>query len=210
MTRFIDISRPIQPDVLLHPGDPRPMLSRYKDMARGDHYNLTQLCMGIHTGSHFDFPQHMDPEGASCERLPLERFCVPAQVVDCRGAAAVTPEHFAGLSIEPLSALLLKTDNGEAAQDRMRRPWVYITPQAAQWCVEQQAGIVGADYIEVESGVDEGRYPVHHTLLGAGILLLENIDLRPVAAGSYRLYCFPLLIPGCEGSPCRAVLEVNV
>ncbi len=208
MGQLIDISRPIQPEVLLHPGDPRPMLSRYKDMARGDDYNLTQLSMGIHTASHFDFPQHMDPHGASCEDIPLERFIVTAHVVDCGTAPAVTREQLEYVKVEAGDAVLLKTLNGESSQDRMRKPWVHITPEAAQWCVDRRAGIVGADYIEVESGLNEGKYPVHHTLLGAGILLLENIDLRKVAAGTYRLYCFPLLIPGCEGSPCRAVLEV--
>ena len=42
--------------------------------------------------------------------------------------------------------------------------------------------------------------------LGAGILILEGLDLTGVPAGRYTLCAFPLNLPGGNGSPVRAVL----
>ena len=204
---LLDITRPICAETLLHPGDPPFMHARYSDMAQSAHYNLSLVTLGIHTGTHFDFPLHFDNAGPGVEAFPPERFIVTAHVIDCGDAGAVQAAHLLGVPVASGDAVLFKTRNADAPQDRMQPGWVYVTPEAAQACVELQVGIVGADYIEVEQGVDAGHYPVHATLLGHGVLLLENLDLRGVAAGTYRLYCFPLLIPGLEGSPCRAVLE---
>jgi len=67
--------------------------------------------------------------------------------------------------------------------------------------------ILGVDYIEVESpDTPHGQYPVHETVLPAGVLLLENLDLRGVEEGVYQLLCPPLRLTGAEGAPCRALL----
>ena len=40
----------------------------------------------------------------------------------------------------------------------------------------------------------------------AGVLILENLDLSAAEPGDYTLACLPLLLPGLEASPVRAVL----
>jgi arylformamidase len=85
---------------------------------------------------------------------------------------------------------------------------VYVTQEAAQWCVVRGVRILGVDYIEVESpDTPHGEYPVHQAVLPAGTLLLENLDLRGVEAGVYTLHCAPLKVTGAEGAPCRAFLS---
>jgi arylformamidase len=56
----------------------------------------------------------------------------------------------------------------------------------------------------VEPGTD--AYPVHRLLLGAGVVIVEDLDLASVAAGPYQLVCLPLRIAGGDGAPARAVL----
>jgi arylformamidase len=205
--RIYDISRPITAQTLLHPGDPPMMHVRSADVAKGKDYNLSLVTMGIHTGTHYDFPRHFDETGPAMQDFPPERFMVDAHVVDCGDADAVKPEHLTGVAVQPGDAVLLKTKNGAVPQEKMLKEWVYVTPEAAQRCVELGCGIVGMDYIEVENPQRKGeRYPVHETLLGNGVLLLENIDLREVPAGKYRLIALPLLMPGLEAAQCRAVL----
>jgi len=204
---LIDITRPIEAAALVHPDDPAPRLSRYYSIAAGADYNLTRLDCTLHTGTHLDAPLHFFKDGAAIDELPVERFCVACQVVDTGDAPSVEPEHLAGLEINHGEALLFKTRNALLARDRMAENWVYISKAVAQRCVVLGVGIVGLDYIDVESSRDEGQYPVHRTLLGNGVLLLENLDLRSVAPGPYKLYCFPLRITGAEAAPCRAVLE---
>ena len=204
---LIDITRPIGPDTLLHPGDPPARISRYVDQDKGADYNLSEISSTLHCGTHFDFPAHFLPDGRTVEDYLPDVFITDAVVVDCGEADSVGRALLEAADIRKGDAVLLHTKNERLPLDKMAKGWVHIEEEAARYCVERGAAIVGADYIEVESGVDQGRYPVHETLLGAGILLLENINLRGVPAGRYRLFCLPILIPGSEAAPCRAVLE---
>jgi arylformamidase len=207
---LIDITRPIEPGMLVHPEDecPPPALTIYSDMAAGGGYNLTYLAMSLHSGTHLDAPRHFILDGATIDELPLDIFAGPAHVIDLGDAECALPEHLDGLAIARGQAVLFKTRNGELPRDVMAPRWAYISADAARRCVELGVCIVGMDYIEVESPAGEGRYPVHETVLGAGALLLENLDLRHVEPGLYKLYCFPLRVTGAEGGPCRAVLEL--
>ena len=65
---------------------------------------------------------------------------------------------------------------------------------------------VGLTARSIEAFGAEG-HPVHKTLLGAGMVILEGLDFRRVTPGTYELYCLPLRIAGGDGSPCRAILR---
>jgi arylformamidase len=204
---WIDITRPIAPDALLHPEDPAPRVERYSDMEEGADYNLTQLTLSLHTGTHFDAPLHFVKDGASIDSLPVDWFDTRAHVVDLGDAACCEVAHLAGLEVRPGDAVLLKTWNATLPRDRIADRWCYIDAAAARWCVDHGVRILGMDYIEVESpDTPHGQYPVHETVLPNGTLLLENLDLREVNAGTYRLLCLPMKVTGAEGAPCRAVL----
>jgi len=205
---WIDISRPIEPGALLHPEDPAPVFSRYSDMARGDDYNLTQLTISIHTGTHFDAPLHFVRDGKSIDQLPLETFIARAHVINLGEAECCRPEHLADHGIETGDAVLLRTSNERLPRDKMAERWVWVSAEAAQWCVDHGVSMLGVDYVEVESpDTPHGEYPVHQTVLPAGVLLLENLDLRGVDEGVYELICPPLKITGAEGAPCRALMR---
>ena len=47
----------------------------------------------------------------------------------------------------------------------------------------------------------------HRTLLGAGTIVLEGLNLRDVEPGIYDLYCLPLRVVGSDGAPARVVLR---
>ena len=51
--------------------------------------------------------------------------------------------------------------------------------------------------------------PVHTTLLRAGVLILEGLDLSRVAAGRYTLIALPMKLAGADGAPTRAVLVAD-
>jgi arylformamidase len=44
-------------------------------------------------------------------------------------------------------------------------------------------------------------------LLGAGIWIIEGLNLAPVTAGAYELICLPMRLIGCEEAPARAILK---
>jgi len=65
--------------------------------------------------------------------------------------------------------------------------------------------LVGVDYISVEPYPSED-FPVHRVLLGAGVVIVEALDLREVPPGDYTLTCLPLRVVGADAAPARVIL----
>ena len=76
---------------------------------------------------------------------------------------------------------------------------------AAEWCVDRGFRLLGNDHLSIED-YDTENHPVHKTLLGAGVAILEGLDLDGVPPRSHELSTLPILIPGSDESPVRAVL----
>ena len=64
--------------------------------------------------------------------------------------------------------------------------------------------MVGIDYLSI-SPYHHSK-PTHEILLGAGMVIIEGLDLSGVSAGKYTLYCLPVKLGGAEGAPARAIL----
>jgi arylformamidase len=61
------------------------------------------------------------------------------------------------------------------------------------------------DYLSVEAfGRKDSR--VHHALLGAGVIILEGLDLSRVPPGPCELVCLPLKLEGSDAAPARALV----
>lgn len=203
---LIDITRTIGLDTLVYPSDSRPVLERTYSMAAGDGCNVSRLEFSAHCGTHLDAPAHFARNGPTIDELPLERFRLTAHVVDTGTAEFITPSHISDSQIAPGSAVLFKTSNGNLPRDKFVAKFVCLTAPAAQALIDSGASMVGIDYLSIE-GEDDPAAPIHQLLLGAGVLILEDINLRDAAPGRYTLTCFPLRLHKTEASPCRAVLE---
>jgi arylformamidase len=205
---IIDISVPIRPGMVVWPGDPPVTLERMKSMTDGAHSNVTRLDFGAHTGTHVDAPVHFIDGADGVDRVPLEALIGPAIVVD----ATAVERHFdsevlRGLDIpDGAERLLFKTRNsGLWASDRFETGFLGITEDGARWIVDRGVRLVGIDYLSI---APHGQsVPTHRVLLGAGVAILEGVDLRDVEPGEYELVCAPLRIVDCDGSPARAVLR---
>ena len=189
---MIDISRRIEPGMVIYPGDPPLAMESALARSRGDVANVTRLALGTHTGTHVDAPVHFLDGGAGVEALPLDALVGPALVVD-----AVAP--FAALDAPALAAL----DLPEGTERLLLRgaPEDGLTAGAARLLVDRGIRLVGVDRLTV------GDEAAHRILLGAGVVALEGLELSRAAPGPWRLICLPLLIPGADGAPARAVLE---
>ncbi|OFW61281.1 MAG: hypothetical protein A2133_11065 [Actinobacteria bacterium RBG_16_64_13] len=181
----------------VHPGDPRVAFTRVRTHER-DGYEVAQLCLGTHSGTHVDAPRHFFPEGATLDLYPLDRLAGPAVVIDCRPAPGAAPIVEAAFLRErlytyPVAAggiVLLWTEGAT------------LTAEAAQLLVESGVGLVGTD----APGVDVEPYPAHRLLLGHGILLAENLcGLDRLGPGPVNCALLPLAAVGTDGAPLRAI-----
>lgn len=204
--RVIDISVPNGPEQHVYPGDPPPRVEQAKAISGGDVCNVSLLTMGSHTGTHVDAPHHFIDGASRLGDVPLDRMVGPALVVEARGRAAVDAAALAAAPLERGDIVLCRTDNSERwAAPGFQRDFVYLTADAAALLVEREVRAVGIDYLSIEQ-FGSTDFPVHRRLLGAGVFVIEGLDLRGVDPGRYTLVCLPLKFPDLDGAPARAVL----
>jgi len=204
--RVIDISVPNGPSQHVYPGDPVPHIERPKAIRAGDVCNLSLLTMGSHTGTHVDAPYHFIDDGPRLGEVALDRMVGEALVADLRGRAAVDAGALAHTPLRQGDILLCLTDNSARwAAPAFQRDFTYLTADAAELLVERGVRAVGIDYLSIEQ-FGSADFPVHHRLLGAGVFIIEGLDLRGVEPGRYTLVCLPLKFPDLDGAPARAVL----
>ena len=202
---IIDISLPIGPDTPVWPGDPPVLVEPVARMAEGDPADVSRLALGTHTGTHVDPPAHFIPGAATVDALPLDVLVGPA-VVAGFPAGPLDGDTLAAAALPEGSTRLLLKTGGDAGA---------LSPDGARWLVERGVRLVGADTLSIEPeaacpGVrgcpPEEQYPVHRILLGAGVVIVEGLDLAIVTPGLYQLVCLPLRIVRGDGAPARAVL----
>ncbi len=207
-TEIYDISVLLGEESIDYPGDTpysREYLSTLKD---GGLYDLSSLHMSPHSGTHIDFPAHFIPGGKTADDYTIKEFIRSAQVIDIRDPERIIPAELKGFDIRPKEALLFKTDNSRTGRSRngvFSEHHVYLSPEAARYCVQRDIGLVGIDYATIEQYEDDA-FPAHRQLLGRNIPVLEGLNLEVVPEGRYTLCCLPLKIKGGEAAPVRAIL----
>jgi arylformamidase len=205
---WIDISAPVRSGMVRWPDDPEVEIVRVADMANGHAYNLSRISMSAHTGTHIDAPLHLLSDGQAVDQMPLEAMVGPARVIEITNPRAVEPEELRGQEIQLGERILLKTINSQRCwtSSRFVEDYVGVSPAAAEFLAARRVRTVGIDYLSVGRFGPEGEQ-THRILLGAGIWLIEGLDLSPVEAGSYDLVCLPLNLVGADGAPARAILR---
>jgi arylformamidase len=200
---WLDISTPIRDGMAVYPGDPPVTVTRALSMARGDIADVTALAMGAHVGTHVDAPAHALPGGAGVDGIPLHALIGPATVVDVPAGRAVGPGALDGDVLPPdCRRVLLRTG---ASGDDPPSHGAPISPDGARHLIGRGIVLVGTDTMSVACADDP--MPVHRLLLEAGVVIVEGLRLAAARPGPCSVICLPLLIPGADGAPARAVIE---
>lgn len=207
--KIIDISLTISPRLPVWPGDPQVELEQVDSMDKGAHANVSHFSAGVHVGTHVDAPHHFLNDGRTVEQLSLEVLtgpCYVAQLPD--GVEAITAEVLEGTALPAdTSRILFGTSNSRfwsQGEPAFQEDFVAVTEDGAKWLVERDIWLVGVDYLSVAPYGDS--VPTHRALLGAGMVVVEGLDLSAVPRGFYELYCLPLKLLGADGAPARAIL----
>lgn len=204
---WIDVSVPIRTGMVHYPGNPGVRLEFIEHLDRGDPATVSRLSLGVHTGTHLDAPAHFIRNASGVDLLPIETLIGPARVIDVPDTEAVTAKHLAAHGIGADERILLRTRNSARCwtTDEFVADYSYLTIDAARLLVERKVRMIGIDYLSIGRG--DGGVGVHHALLGAGIVVLEGLDLSQISAGWHDLICLPLRLKGCDGSPARALVR---
>ena len=185
--KIYDISRDLI-KALPYPGDDPPRLKAVHRIADGESYNLSRLETSMHAGTHVDAPLHFIAGGKDVASLTPDRFVGECVVL----TVPRTPLDAMYFMNRPFAPRILLHGKG------------HLTESAIAYLYNQGCVLIGTDNQSVGTYSDE--LSAHLALLGYGVAVLENLDLRGVPDGRYLLSAAPLKISGAEGAPCRAVL----
>jgi len=192
-----DISTPLSPLTPVYPGDPPVRIARVSDVSAGDDFTLSEIAMSLHAGTHIDAPSHYIPNAANTDAIPLDTLIGPAALAEIPTPGAITPTVLAALALPPtLTRLLLKTP--DSPQETA------LTEPAAQWLVDAGVKLIGIDRMSI--GHADQSDAAHRTLLTAGVVIVESLNLSTPPPGDYNLTCLPLNITSTEAAPARAIL----
>jgi arylformamidase len=156
-----------------------------------------------------DAPFHFIEGGETVDRLRLNSLVGPALVVDLSDIAEITAEALMSVKF-PIGTtrVLFKTNNsrfGGREKREFNPEYVSLSSNAAEWLVSQGVELVGVDGLSVQKFRDKSSR-THDILLGAGVVIVEGLNLHAIPAGHFDFVCLPIKIVGADGAPARAIL----
>ena len=207
-TDWIDISVPLRNGMVVWPGDAPFERTNALEIAKGKQCNLSQISTTAHIGTHMDAPCHYLEGAAGMDAMPITASVGRARVIQIRDPEVIRTAELEPFHLAKGERVLFKTRNSEHCwkTDHFQKKYVHIAPATAHYLAERGVQTVGVDYLSV-GGFESGGPETHRILLGAGIWIIEGLNLEHVEPGEYELVCLPLKIIGGDGAPARAVLR---
>jgi len=207
--KIYDVTVAVSEGVPIYEGDPRVEIESVRSIAGGDNANVSHLCLGAHTGTHVDAPNHFIDGTRRVEDLDIEKLVGPCRVIEVdKSVMSIEPSDFGDL--DGVERILFKTRNSafwNEPEKGFRTDFTYISPEAARVLADAGVKLVGIDYLSVEK-FGSNDFGTHITLLKSEIVIVEGLDLRDVPAGDYEITCLPLKYVGGtgDGAPARTIL----
>ncbi len=213
---LVDLSRTIYPNMPRIPILPEVEFLPVRRIDDGHPLNVSELRIATHAGTHVDAPWHFVPSGKTIDQVPLDRLSGTGVVVPVsrKGGEPIGTDDLEGAGIEPDDIVFLHTGWGDLFESDAYNDHPFLSDDAARWLVERGVKILGMDTITVDMPTAVRPpgfgFPVHHTLLEAEVLIIENLTgLEQIAGQRVRFFAFPLKIQGSDAGQARVVAEVS-
>ena len=210
MLRLVDLSFDIYDKAPTFGPDPKTAVLPHLKI-QDFNYNITQLIISTHLGTHLDAPFHFFDDGVTVDNLDVRRGFGPALVLDFshkepKEAITIADLEAYGEKIGKGSRLIFFTNWDKKFPDPAyfgEQP--YLTVEACEWLAQKGVICVALDMPTVYPA----EYtPAHHALLNkdAQVLIIEGLrGLERLQNEEVILIALPLRIQGRDGSPCRAM-----
>ena len=168
-------------------------------------FNLFNLSINEHTGTHIDSPMHFSADGQSVDEIPVSNLVVPLCVVDIAAKAQddadaqVTPDDpkawiatygeipdKACIAMHSGWASKVGTDGfrNVGADEKMHFPGFHV--EAVQMLLETAAGAIAVDTLSLDYGIS-GDFATHYAWLPQnryGIECLTGLDQVPASGAT--------------------------
>ncbi len=210
---LIDVSHMIEDGLITYKGLPAPVVCDFltREASRalyapGTEFHIGKIEMVANTGTYLDSPFHRFADGLDIADLPL------AGLVNLEGVAiratghgrALSPTLFHNLDLAGKAVLVHTGWDQHWRTDQYFEGHPFLTEATAVYLKEAGAALVGIDSLNIDDTAD-GRRPVHTTLLGNQIPIVEHLcHLEQLPDSGFRFFAAPVKVRGMGTFPVRA------
>lgn len=169
--------------------------------------------IATHVGTHVEVPKHRFPDGKTIDEYPPERWITHGHVVEVSASrdAPIEPEGLVVPEVfERGDALLVRTGWKERVGEE-----AYFEPQYFSEATASRIADLGPSWVGIDApapeipdviGAADSAYPIHSILLGADVLIAENLtNLESLVGRAVRVVALPLQFVGAEAANARIV-----
>lgn len=227
MSHWIYLSYTLTEQTQLYGNSGKLEFQRLKQIKNGDSSNNTELNFPAHSGTHLDAPYHFDGNGKSLDDYTADNWVfdypwlisLPTQNVTIFDLLLLEHE----LETIPLATdlLLIKTGYSSfrnSTDSREQEKYIFygpgISPEIGIWLRKfRNIRAIGFDFISLTSYQHRelGR-KAHQSFLGDGegqpILIIEDMDLKPLKTKPKQVFALPLLYENADGAPTTIIATI--
>jgi kynurenine formamidase len=212
--RLVDLSHTIEDGMITYKGLPAPLicdhLSRVDSRAiyaPGTEFQIGRITMVANTGTYIDAPFHRYADGYDVAGFEMDSIAdVDAVVVHLDGmrGRSIARSELAALDVANKAVLVHTGWSKHWRTDAYFENHPFLTADAAAYLRDAGARLVGIDSFNIDDTTDRTR-PVHTTLLGAGIPIVEHLTaLDTLPSSGFRFSAVPPKVRGLGTFPVRA------
>jgi len=212
--RFVDLSHTIEGGMITYKGFPAPLVCDHlshvasrANYAPGTEFQIGRIEMVGNTGTYIDSPYHRYADGDDVADFALDSIAaVDAVVVRVNGARdrAIPRSAFVPFDVRGKAVLVHTGWDRHWRTDQYFEGHPFLTADAATHLRDAGVTLVGIDSLNIDDTTNPTR-PVHTTLLGAGIPIVEHLcALEDVPTAGFRFSAVPPKVRGIGTFPVRA------
>ncbi len=200
---LVDLSVLIKEGMPVYEGDPPTKIEPAGNLTK-DGYEDHYLSIGTHAGTHVDAPAHMIAGGKTLDEFPLDKFTGRGVLIKVDGQFELDEIKQAG--IKSGDVVLFHTGMSDFYYElNYYDDYPTMPEEVAEYLVERKVKMVGVDMCSP----DHEPFHAHKILLGANILIIENLtNLGELTGQEFTVSAFPVKLD-IDGAPARVMAEVT-
>lgn len=217
--QLIDLSHTIENGLITYKGLPAPVICDYlsREDSRqfyeeGTEFQIGKIEMVTNTGTYLDCPFHRFPDGNDLSQVGLEAFTDLEGVVirvPHGDVLTVTSAHLQHHEIRNRAVLIQTGWDEHWNTDAYYTNHPHLSADAAAYLRDCAVKLVGIDSHNIDDTNGRNR-PVHTTLLGANILIVEHLcNLSALPADGFTFSAIPPKFKGVGTFPVRALARIR-
>ena len=216
---LIDLSHTIEHGLVTYKGLPAPIICDYLSRENskqfyeeGTTFQIGKIEMVANTGTYIDCPFHRFENGKDLSAIGLENFAELDGIVirvPFSETLAVTPEHFKNYAIKNKAVLIHTGWDINWNTEKYYENHPFVTKEAAEYLRDSNVKLIGIDSHNIDDTRGRTR-PVHTTLLGAEILIVEHLcNLYLLPKDGFTFSAIPPKFKGVGTFPVRAMAKLT-